>query len=389
MIRNDNLTTIDVDTKVDDNPFISTVNQHNQRPIMNRIIYCLTTLLLLALLVACGPTEVTSPAADEPVAEATSVPEEATSDEVAVADERAAEEDASDEVAATEGECEEGFRLVEHTGGETCIPEDPQRIAVVGDRHIGEILIALGVEPVAVTTKEEYPEFVQEEFSDFNAVIDLANHIEPNLEVLAEVGPDLIIMHGDFYDTVSQIAPTVQIADPFVGVRQIIIDVGSIFGEDQTEALLALVDNAVETVTCAVENPDEITVSGTAPWQGQFEVVTTRPFLTHSFLLQEAGFTIPEDHAEISESRLVSLERLDVVDTDVLFVHRFYMEDEDPDATFESPLWQNLEVVQNGNVIEGDFRWWGVGGPLAAQRTADEIVAGLEEIGLATPCETN
>ena len=78
-----------------------------------------------------------------------------------------------------------------------------------------------------------------------------------------------------------------------------------------------------------------------------------------------------------------------VENTDVLFVQRFYMEDESPETIYESPLWQNLDVVQNGNVMEVDFRWWSVGGPLAAQRTADEMVAGLEEMGLATPCEIN
>ncbi|MEM6429240.1 MAG: hypothetical protein AAF708_08375, partial [Deinococcota bacterium] len=63
--------------------------------------------------------------------------------------------------------------------------------------------------------------------------------------------------------------------------------------------------------------------------------------------------------------------------------------DESPETLLDSPLWQSLEVVQNGNVLEGNFRWWSVGGPLATQRTADEMVAGLQEMGLATPCETN
>lgn len=369
---------------LNDNRPVSPLNPHNKKQIVNRPIHFLTTLLLLALLAACMPTELTSPVADEatadePAAEATSAPEEETSDEVAAADSK----------------CEDGFRLVVHAGGETCILKDPQRIAVVGDRHVSETLIALGLEPVASANKEEIPEFVQEEFSDFSSLVDLGAHVEPNLEVLLGVEPDLILMHEDEfagevdYDTVNEIAPTVQINNPYLGVRQLSIDVGSIFGDDQTEALLALVDDAVETLTCAVENTDEILVSVIAPWQGQFEVGTSTQWNTSTFLLQEAGFAIPEDHAEIGELRLISLERLDVVDTDVLFVHRFYMEDENPDATFESPLWQNLDVVQNGNVMQGDFRWWSVGGPLAAQRTANEMVVGLEEMGLATPCGTN
>ncbi|MEM7734461.1 MAG: ABC transporter substrate-binding protein [Deinococcota bacterium] len=288
--------------------------------------------------------------------------------------------------------CEDGFRLVEHVGGETCIPETPQRVAVAGDRHITETLIAMGLEPVAIANKVEIPEFVQAEFSDFEAVVDLGGHTEPNLEVLVEVAPDLIIMHGDIYDTVSQIAPTVQLNTPFNGVEAVVMDVGSIFGEDQTNALLTLLDDAVETVTCAVANPEEITVSIISHWQGGIGLGTTIPWNTSAFLVQEAGFSIPEDHyaEEVNDLRGLSLERLDTLeDTDALFVQRFYLEDESPETLLESPLWQSLEVVQNGNVLEGNFRWWSVGGPLATQRTADEMVAGLEEMGLATACETN
>ncbi|MEL6524139.1 MAG: hypothetical protein AAFQ07_00380 [Chloroflexota bacterium] len=73
-------------------------------------------------------------------------------------------------------------------------------------------------------------------------------------------------------------------------------------------------------------------------------------------------------------------------DTEVLFVLRYYLEDESPETLLESPLWQSLEVVQNGSVLECNFLWWSVGGPLATQRTADEMVAGLAELGLAIPC---
>ncbi|MEL6524138.1 MAG: ABC transporter substrate-binding protein [Chloroflexota bacterium] len=192
--------------------------------------------------------------------------------------------------------CETGFRLIEHVAGETCIPEDPQRIAVAGDRHITETLVAMGIEPIAIANKVEIPEFVQVEFNDFEAVIDLGTHFEPNLEVLLEVQPDLIIMHGDIYDTLSQIAPTVQINNPFNGVEAVVMDVGSIFGEDQTELLLALLDDAVETVTCAVENPEAITVSMIEHWQGSIGLNTTIPWNTSAFLIEEVGFSIPEAH---------------------------------------------------------------------------------------------
>ncbi|MEM9777226.1 MAG: ABC transporter substrate-binding protein, partial [Chloroflexota bacterium] len=288
-------------------------------------------------------------------------------------------------------ECEDGQRLVEHAGGETCIPEDPQRIAVAGDRHVSETLIAMGIEPVAITNWDEIPEFVQAEFSDFEAVVNLGGNWEPNLEALVEVGPDLIITHGDdFYDSLSLIAPTVKINSPYEGVEGLVTDVGAIFGDEQTDVLLALLDDAVETVTCAVDNPEEITVSIIDHFNGGIGLNTTIPWNTSAFLIQEAGFSIPDAHVaeEISDLRGLSLERLDTLeDAEVLFVLRYFLEDENPETLLESPLWQSLEVVQSGNVLDGNFRWWSVGGPLATQRTAEEMVAGLIDFGLATPCE--
>lgn len=289
-------------------------------------------------------------------------------------------------------DCEDGFRSVTHAGGETCIPEDPQRIAVVGDRNLGETLLALGLEPTAVAVKDEYPEFVQSEFTDFGTVTDLGSQNEPQLETLLAADPDLILAHSDefigsaSYETLSEIAPTVQV-NPYTNVRQVNEDVGSIFGEAQVAELNTLVDNAVERVASAVDNPSEITVSSIFLRPDQVEIITPFRERVHALLLLEAGFVLPESQREFTDldsSPRLSLEELNRADADVLFfVGAFgFDNDQGVEDVLGSPLWQSLDAVQSNNVVEGDFHWWSVGGPLSAQRTADDIVAGLEQIGL-------
>ena len=48
-------------------------------------------------------------------------------------------------------DCEAGFRPFAHSGGETCIPENPQRIVTLQDQNVLLPLLELGVKPVAST----------------------------------------------------------------------------------------------------------------------------------------------------------------------------------------------------------------------------------------------
>ncbi|MGR3491226.1 MAG: hypothetical protein ACU0DW_04140 [Shimia sp.] len=53
--------------------------------------------------------------------------------------------------AANAQDCSDGQRLFEHAAGETCIPEDPQRIVTLSDQNALLPLLELGVRPVGST----------------------------------------------------------------------------------------------------------------------------------------------------------------------------------------------------------------------------------------------
>ena len=83
----------------------------------------------------------------------------------------------------------------------------------------------------------------------------------PNLELLLEVEPDLILAHSDEFmgteddsllELLQDIAPTVQVTPYFTNPRQVATDVASILDEEQVGVLVGIIDSAIDDVVCAV-----------------------------------------------------------------------------------------------------------------------------------------
>ncbi|WP_153275337.1 ABC transporter substrate-binding protein [Rhodococcus sp. P1Y] len=108
-------------------------------------------------------------------------------------------------------------RVVQHAFGETSVPTDPTRVAVLdGDRTM-EAVVALGVEPVAAVKPPltgDYAPVVRARLAAEPTDIGSAD-VEVNVEALIATAPDLIVMrtsgedNRDLYDQVSAVAPTV------------------------------------------------------------------------------------------------------------------------------------------------------------------------------------
>ncbi|WP_426332733.1 ABC transporter substrate-binding protein [Paenibacillus silvae] len=98
---------------------------------------------------------------------------------------------------------------IQNEAGETTIIGEPQKIAVL-NWQLADFLLALDIKPYAMTnfmgdTKLEYLEK-----DALEGVIDLGD--KPNLEVLSQSNPDLIIgweSRREIYDQLTKIAPTI------------------------------------------------------------------------------------------------------------------------------------------------------------------------------------
>lgn len=278
-------------------------------------------------------------------------------------------------------------KVVDASGAEIEIPKTPQRIAAAGERVFTEMLVAFGTQPTVAASIDEFPPFLVEALGGTEEIADLGPQSEVNLEELAAANPDLIIVQsvdnfGDegLLENARQVAPTIQM-NAYAGVREVITDFGAVFGEDRAEELQEQVDNQVERIASAVEDPGSVEVSSIFLRPHTFEVLTLDDTRLHAWMLQEAGYAIPEKQQKLDVDNELSLERLELADADVLFMVGFFGEsDEQLKQIRSSELWQNLDAVENGAVIEGDFRYWSIGGPLSAEQVADDIVAGFRQI---------
>jgi iron complex transport system substrate-binding protein len=101
--------------------------------------------------------------------------------------------------------------MVQHEAGETCVPNNPKRVVVLGVPTLGNAL-ALGVKPVGTIlyfNKSNAPPYLEGKLEGIETV-DRGN--QPNLETILSLNPDLIIMMNQNqgpYAKLSQIAPIV------------------------------------------------------------------------------------------------------------------------------------------------------------------------------------
>lgn len=132
----------------------------------------------------------------------------------------------------------------------------PQRIAVI-DWGIAETLLGLGVTPIAVAQTEGYRRWVGAPVLPED-VIDLGLRVEPNLELLSQLKPDLILITPQFAASRAQlerIAPVKSLAiytreaEGYVGAQQVTRELAALLErEAEGEALIERVEAKLQQV---------------------------------------------------------------------------------------------------------------------------------------------
>ncbi len=253
---------------------------------------------------------------------------------------------------------------VEHMKGTAEIPANPQRVVDVSGS--ADELIILGVPFVGSANTSMFdgvtvPSYLEEYFTE-NKVEVVGNYSgsvgELNLEKIAELQPDLIIMnirHESVYDQLSQIAPTVMLEDDinYVDWRGRFRQLGQWFGEEElveqwlkdydakAEELSAQVKAVVGEETFAVIEKNSVRA-------GSYYVYRTGGpgELAYDALKLPPSSGVPED----VWGEVVDAEYFSQIDADHIF---FFSDDGTVGETADFPTWSALKAVQSGNVYCG------------------------------------
>ena len=272
--------------------------------------------------------------------------------------------------------------VVQHAFGETTLPATPTRIVVLGYTLV-ETLVALDVPPIGapgvILNEMTYLEL------DTDAIADVGTPAQPNLERITTLNPDLILtsqrLGEESYTLLAQIAPTVAFdVDEMTEWRSLTRLCAEALGKSDVaeklsadyDAKLAQLDDQVSQDLADIEasvvfvSPGQMRTFGKATFPGS--------------VLADAGLSRPPRQAEGLGANNISLEVLEQIDGDVMFILTPQSNTElaaDIEAeiarTQASPLWPQLQAVQNDQVYEAGPHW-AIGSYIAANLMLDDLL---------------
>ncbi|EDX85247.1 Periplasmic binding protein [Synechococcus sp. PCC 7335] len=275
-------------------------------------------------------------------------------------------------------------RMIQHTRGETCVPEAPKRLVVLGTSTLVNAMI-LGVKPVGtIVYYEETPPYLQGKVEDITLV---GRGDEPNLETIVSLQPDLVIaMYDDgfSYERMSQIAPTV--VDDWIGYpswKEHFDFVAEVLNkESEAEQVWADYAQRIQSLKEALGDryqATEISILRVCcdSWASDVQ---------NSFsgtILEDAGLRRPPSQKAEEDGLVFFPEELitESIDGDIIFA--IVDEDEASIQAFnrlrEKPLWSKLNAVQQGRIYPVNLATWRGGNPLAADAVIDDLFKYLVE----------
>ncbi|MTJ50259.1 iron-siderophore ABC transporter substrate-binding protein [Dolichospermum sp. UHCC 0259] len=274
-------------------------------------------------------------------------------------------------------------RLVKHELGESCVPIQPKRV-IVTEQLALEVVLALGIKPIAApesTFVANKANFLGNKIAGINYI---GKENQLNIEAIVKLHPDLIVslygINPETYKLFSQIAPTVKVKYSQSGWKDSLQQMGDILNKsDIAKKLLTQYQEKLTNLRFLLgDKVNKIKVS-VSRFHGQIQLPEFRS--QYSFpgsILAELGISMPVYQRQLIKSPddnliILSLERIDLLDADILFVAV------DPGAKElfhkyqNSQLWQTLNVVKNQQVYNVDSSYWIFGNILSANAIIDDL----------------
>jgi iron complex transport system substrate-binding protein len=263
--------------------------------------------------------------------------------------------------------CGEGLRLFTHEFLATdavCIPQSPQRVIAL-DEGIMVNLIALGTTPAGV---HDWSIRDFSAFLDTEAVASVGTPEGPNLEAMLNLNPDLIVakaIHREWYGeevmtAMEAMAPVVLSATDNTTWEEEFLLHGALLGQaEAAQGLLGVYEARLAEFRDLLRDQD-IRIAIIRSRADAFNIYVGDYFIVD--VIEAAGLRFPESFADLPSPNSISLEEIDILDSDYLFV---MIRNDDEGAYFQQasagPLWAFLPAVQQERVFVVDWSTWVAG----------------------------
>jgi len=262
-----------------------------------------------------------------------------------------------------------------------CIPANPQRIVTLDPLLSYGALTELGVEVIGAPLFGIQDADIRAR-AEKASVVDIGHPAQPSLERVTALKPDLIIgsseFHGQIYNTVSKIAPTLFI--DHIDWKDHIALLARITGQaDKANEARQVYENRVASIRSRV--PDvKVSVARVKP--GGFNVYVDGPAAYAPYaVLHEAGIkrTAFETVTDNTIVKRLDWEGASSLNGDILLYVVVSGYDPAPDEalmaeTLANPFWQLLPAVAAGRAHRIDrATWMGFHGYGSANRVLDDI----------------
>ena len=264
-------------------------------------------------------------------------------------------------------------KTIVHDFGTTKLKKVPKRIVIL-DNLYGEILNPLDITPVGATTgqadSQEFSTLFKKQYKDAK-VVSVGWQGNPDLDKIAELKPDLILMTGeqeDLYDELSEIAPTVgyQInTDENWDYHETSLKVAEIF--DKRDEMKKDLDRLDAREAVFAENVK-------AKFGNQklmYLRVTDNDIRYYAY--GHFGYLYDTYHFNRAETfnaddmfQVIDPDKLKDINPDLLIVQADSQELLD-NKLKNTPVWTSLKAVQNNKVIYADYSTYMLGFGIVSQ----------------------
>jgi iron complex transport system substrate-binding protein len=299
------------------------------------------------------------------------------------------------------GATSETRTITDAKGEQVTLPAQPARVLPLSEPTL-DATIALGIQPIATTAgrgQNAIPAYLQSRAKSIKSVGGLG---APNLEQVAQLAPDVILLDGTAFqdaaviDKLRQIAPTVFVSKTGQDWRTAFEGTADALGRaDQGADVLAAYDQRVNETKLAIAERADETVS-IVRWAGIGLPAVLMKELCSGRVLTDLGLPRPafQDDTGPGHTVPVSLEELEKIDGDWMFFGALGGGGVDAggvdtpadvasakaaiETAQETPGFDRLKAVKAGQVVPVDgSAWTSAGGPIAANLIVDDVARNL------------